>query len=188
VYFIKKYNLENLLRKKHKLNKKELCFFILKVMKGIVCTPSHRIYIEKKGWIKASDIIENDELLLYNNANGIIQRIEIEKPEVTYNFEVEDYHNYFVSEEIVLVHNDCALIDLDCPNGVNNIQNEIQTGSTNDYSIHKSRRAAYPAARKDAGVLHQRPTSITNAYNRRGHWIPGKHYNFGDIQILKLLM
>ena len=32
---------------------------------------------------------------------------KLEQPEVTYNFEVEDYHNYFVSEECVLVHNDC---------------------------------------------------------------------------------
>lgn len=81
-----------------------------------------------------------------------------------------------------MVHNDCGPIDLECFDGVNNIQNEIQTGLTNDYSIYK--RAAYRVARKDAGVLHQRSTSITNAYNRRGHWIPGKHYNFGDIQIL----
>lgn len=81
MYFIKKYNLENLLRKKHRFNKKELCLFILKVMKEIICKPSHRIYIEKKGSIKASDIVESDELLLYNSTNGIIQRIEIEKPE-----------------------------------------------------------------------------------------------------------
>lgn len=47
---------------------------------------------------------------MYNNTNGIIQRIELEKLkqlEVTYNFEAEDYHNYFVSEESVLVHNCC---------------------------------------------------------------------------------
>ena len=89
---------------------------ITKETEEIICTPSHRIYIEKKGWIKASDIVENDEVLLYNNTNGIIQRIEIEKleqPEVTYNFEVEDYHNYFVSEESVLVHNDCTTVNID---------------------------------------------------------------------------
>jgi len=54
---------------------------IKKGTEEIICTPSHRIYIEKKGWIKASDIVENDEVLLYNNVNGIIQRIEIEKLE-----------------------------------------------------------------------------------------------------------
>ncbi|MCM1297231.1 MAG: HINT domain-containing protein [Prevotella sp.] len=83
---------------------------ISKVIEEIICTPSHRICIEGKGWIKASNIIESDEVLLYNNASGIVQRIELEKleqPEETYNFEVEDYHNYFVSEECVLVHNDC---------------------------------------------------------------------------------
>ena len=85
---------------------------ITKRTEEIICTPSHRIYIEGKGWIKASDIVESDEVLLYNNTSGIIQRIELERleqPEVTYNFEVEDYHNYFVSEESVLVHNDCEI-------------------------------------------------------------------------------
>ncbi|MCM1514741.1 MAG: hypothetical protein NC090_07110 [Anaeroplasma bactoclasticum] len=67
---------------------------------------------------------------------------------------------------------------------MNHIQNEIQIGSINDYSIYKRRRAAYRTTRKDAGVLHQRATPITTAYNRRGYWIPGKHYNFGDVQIL----
>ena len=84
--------------------------FISRVIKEIISTPSHRIYIEGKGWIKASNIIESDEVLLYNNVSGIVKKIELEKleqPQVTYNFEVEDYHNYFVSEENVLVHNDC---------------------------------------------------------------------------------
>ena len=87
---------------------------ISKVTEEIICTPSHRIYIKEKGWLKASEILVNDEVLLYNNNSGIVRKIELEKlehPEVTYNFEVEDYHNYFVSEESVLVHNDCNPID-----------------------------------------------------------------------------
>ncbi len=54
---------------------------ITKTIEEIISTPSYRIYIEKKRWIQASDIIGSDELLLYNNTNGIIQRIEIEKLE-----------------------------------------------------------------------------------------------------------
>lgn len=41
---------------------------------------------------------------------AIIQSIVVEKlstPEVTYNFEVEDFHTYYVSDNNVLVHNSC---------------------------------------------------------------------------------
>ena len=33
---------------------------------------------------------------------------ELSTPETTYNFEVEDYHTYYVTEDKVLVHNRCA--------------------------------------------------------------------------------
>lgn len=32
---------------------------------------------------------------------------ELDEEEITYNFEVEDYHTYFVGEKSILVHNDC---------------------------------------------------------------------------------
>ena len=36
-----------------------------------------------------------------------IQHELLEAPETTYNFEVEDFHMYFVGDNGVLVHNDC---------------------------------------------------------------------------------
>ena len=52
--------------------------------------------------------LENEEVLLYNNVIGKVIRKELENltyEETTYNFEVEDNHNYYVGEECVLVHN-----------------------------------------------------------------------------------
>ena len=43
-----------------------------------------------------------------NGICAIIEKIEVEQlatPETTYNFEVEDFHTYYVSESNVLVHN-----------------------------------------------------------------------------------
>lgn len=48
--------------------------------------------------------------MLYNNVIGKVIRKELETlsyEETTYNFEVEDNHNYYVGEECVLVHNEC---------------------------------------------------------------------------------
>ena len=47
---------------------------------------------------------------MYNNKVGKVIKKELqllEQEEATYNFEVEDNHNYYVSEESILVHNDC---------------------------------------------------------------------------------
>ena len=51
----------------------------------------------------------------YTLANGkkvAIDKVEIENLaefETTYNFEVADFHTYYVSESNVLVHNKCAV-------------------------------------------------------------------------------
>lgn len=77
----------------------------------IVCTPNHRIFVKNKGWIKASQIIENDKTLLYNNdeAKVISKTIQkLDEYETIYNFEVEELHNYYVGNLNVLVHNDCV--------------------------------------------------------------------------------
>ena len=49
--------------------------------------------------------------MLSDGSCGIIEEIQVEQlsePETTYNFEVADYHTYYVSESNVLVHNMCA--------------------------------------------------------------------------------
>lgn len=123
-------------------------------------------------WICANQLKITDKVLLSYGSNAIIEAIEVEKlavPQTTYNFEVADFHTYYVTQADVLVHNACS---------------NIQTGRAKDFSIHKSRRAAYRAARRDAGVLHQRPTKVGPAYNRQGHMMPGKTYTFGDKKIL----
>ena len=49
--------------------------------------------------------------MLSDGSYGIIKSIKVEKlsePETTYNFEVEDFHTYYVGESEVLVHNACG--------------------------------------------------------------------------------
>ena len=51
---------------------------------------------------------------MYNNSCVVLvskEVEELEKEEETYNFEVEDNHNYFVGESLILVHNDCSSPD-----------------------------------------------------------------------------
>lgn len=48
--------------------------------------------------------------MLSDGKLAIIEAIEVEvlsAPETTYNFEVEDFHTYYVSERKILAHNKC---------------------------------------------------------------------------------
>jgi RHS repeat-associated protein len=81
----------------------------------IISTPGHKYYTLNREWVSANELRAGDRLI---NLNGIVIIVEwiqheiFESPVVVYNFEVKDYHTYFVAsninapiQEFVLVHN-----------------------------------------------------------------------------------
>ena len=85
----------------------------------IKATESHPFYVENKGWLSAGTLTENDKLRCSDGTILNINKIEIKLLENSikvYNFEVEDWHNYFVGKSRVLVHNSCSKTT----NGVSN--------------------------------------------------------------------
>ena len=99
----------------------------------IVSTPGHKYYVPEneaernfgevlehagyaglsEKWVSAQNLKFGDKVLLSDGTYGIIQTVKVERlsvPETTCNFEVEDFHTYFVGEQSVCVHNaDCGL-------------------------------------------------------------------------------
>lgn len=76
----------------------------------ITCTPNHPFYSPVKGWTSAIDLRAGDILVMLNGEYVVVEQVQhelLENPEATYNFEVEDYHTYYVGETGVLVHNKC---------------------------------------------------------------------------------
>lgn len=76
----------------------------------IVTTPEHPFFVKGKGWVKARALWIGAELLLCNgeSARLIHKRTEqIKTGRSVYNFEVEQFHTYFVGISEILVHNDC---------------------------------------------------------------------------------
>ena len=60
-------------------------------------------------FVPARNLKKGDELLQSDGRYGIIETVEIEyisTPEATYNFEVAEYHTYYVGSGI-LTHNKC---------------------------------------------------------------------------------
>ncbi len=98
----------------------------------IISTPGHKYYLPEntynrelneklehlsyvgltEKWVSAKNLKTGDKVLLSDGRYGVVDEVEIEKlesSEITYNFEVEDFHTYYVGAG-VLVHNlDCKI-------------------------------------------------------------------------------
>ena len=77
----------------------------------IKTTDEHPFWVVGKGWTGASHLKSGDILKLENGKKVKVDEVWIEKlitPVKVYNFEVADWHTYYVSDAGVLVHNKCA--------------------------------------------------------------------------------
>ncbi|WP_346882347.1 polymorphic toxin-type HINT domain-containing protein [uncultured Algibacter sp.] len=71
----------------------------------IEATHEHPFFIGGK-WLKVDELKVGDSVSLYDGNSIPIKKIELVEGEfIVYNFEVADYHTYYVSKENVLVHN-----------------------------------------------------------------------------------
>ena len=78
----------------------------------IETTEDHPFWVEGQGWTSAKLLQPGDVVRLKDGSTQCVDDIEIvELPEgeyvAVYNFEVADFHTYFVSDYDVLVHNKC---------------------------------------------------------------------------------
>ena len=78
----------------------------------IVTTDEHPFWVIGKGWVAARDLLSEDILYLQDGKRVEITDVfkeDLTKATTVYNFEVEDWHTYFVSSSKILVHNKCSL-------------------------------------------------------------------------------
>ena len=74
-------------------------------------TPEHPFYVPVKGWTNAADLRAGDILVTVNGEYKVVEKIQhelLESPIQVYNFEVEDFHTYYVGDSSILVHNACS--------------------------------------------------------------------------------
>ena len=74
----------------------------------IDATPHHPFYVEGKGWVDACALHAGMVVWLADGTKAIVTDVVtegLEHPVTVYNFEVTDFHTYFVGESGVLVHN-----------------------------------------------------------------------------------
>ena len=76
----------------------------------IITTPEHPFYVPNKGWTSAIELRAGDVLVLQNGEYVVVEKIQheiLENSVTVYNFEVEDFHTYYVGDSSLLVHNVC---------------------------------------------------------------------------------
>lgn len=95
-------------------------------------TPEHPFWVEGEKWIEAGNLIAGMQVITLKDDKKLTVKL-IEKDELkqsTYNFEVEDFHTYFVGNTGAWVHNACGddLVDLASPQRRRHILDGDSTG------------------------------------------------------------
>nr|WP_299465864.1 polymorphic toxin-type HINT domain-containing protein [uncultured Microscilla sp.] len=79
-------------------------------------TPNHRFYLGTSEasagrWVAAENLQPGDSLWLFNQRRiAIDSLIKVDTTVRVYNFEVANFHTYYVGKQSVLVHNDCGAL------------------------------------------------------------------------------
>lgn len=98
----------------------------------IVSTPGHKYFLpDKKEWKSAAELKKGTKVLLSDGSYGTItkvRKIRYAEPQTTYNFEVEDFHTYYVGSG-VLVHN------LNCNTKTKTIETKAPTQMKSEYAV-----------------------------------------------------
>ena len=152
----------------------------------IETTVEHPFYVEGVGFVPASELKAGDIIRTSEGENLPIDRVEteeLEEPVLVYNFEVEDFHTYYVSELGVLVHNTCPVTgDLE---GGRYSEDIIQ------YEKLKSQYAADEIynAERIGSALKDDPSHRAASYLSKEQLANGKTYSFigGDNKSYMLL-
>lgn len=75
----------------------------------ISTTAEHPFWVPDRGWVKAKDLVVGSLLQTDKETKVDVDKIERREGNFKlYNFEVEGFPTYFVSELGILVHNDCT--------------------------------------------------------------------------------
>ena len=148
----------------------------------ITTTEEHPFYIEGEGFVEARELEVGD---LAENADGEnvpIEAIEVEyleEPVAVYNFEVEDYHTYYVGNTEVLVHNTCAADSAT----INNLRRNENQQALHDIAKESAKQAkkGNPISYDEARILDEwakeyKVSQHHQAYEGSGNHFPGGNY------------
>ncbi|GMK40941.1 hypothetical protein PCCS19_39970 [Paenibacillus sp. CCS19] len=80
----------------------------------ITTTSEHPFWILNKGWVLTKDLVVGDQFETYDGSKVFVENIEnVQEHNVVYNFAVQDFHTYYVTNLKILAHNTACLTAAD---------------------------------------------------------------------------
>ena len=141
----------------------------------IKATPEHPFWVEGKGFVTADALRAGDEVRLCDGSWTNVEKTEeevLEEPVQVYNFEVADWHTYYVSGTGVLVHNSCGV------NGGTPTPNTGQGFSSKGYNPQPGERTLDGYIKNNANPEISLTTQSPGFNNNNGN-VGGEFKRFG---------
>ena len=154
----------------------------------IVATPTHPFYCPVKGWTDAAHLRAGDILVLVNGEYVVVEKVQhelLESPVKVYNFQVEDYHTYYVSDNGVLVHNRCVKQPGTYEISTSNDQVYVGKGSASrmNASIRRLERKGYEVIDAVWQPSRNNATAFVDEYMKMAKY----NFDFGGKLINKIM-
>lgn len=160
----------------------------------IETTPEHPFWVIGEGWVEAHNLAVGDRLWTLHGDRLAIDRIEYREGSFpVYNFEVDGFHTYFVSQKKALVHNSCAvtksgdefLLDTnvviaDGKRFVNSGQNVVKSSVTDIELSDLVRRGKIKMPGAASDIPSVGLPGVNARINARAGLTPGRRGNFAD--------
>lgn len=138
---------------------------------SLTVTPNHPVWVEERGWVAAGELGETELLWSPEGALAAHAGASWGARAKVYNFEVDEYHTYFVGTQHAWVHNapaeDCGNAQAPGPNGAP--QDYL------DYALRQQGLETAPAS------LKQKWEDNEYKYEVRVHPAEGAHGKTGSI-------
>ncbi len=148
---------------------------------SIETTSGHPFYTSDEGWVSAGNLETGDTVKLSDGSSGeveSVERNEHEEPVTVYNFNVMDYHTYYVGANEVLVHNKgpCKIL----PDGESGKTTKVTSNLGNEIDITPS--ANHTTTTKNPG-LKGTPSSSIDIVDSAGNIKTRRWFNDDGMQM-----
>ena len=121
----------------------------------IITTTNHPFYVVGRGFVKAEDLRIGYTLLQLDGSTEKISRIVVENlgaPVKVYNFEVEDWHTYYVTNAGMLVHN-ANYKPLEGGSNYSNLKDSKSVGSGKRFTLAQKKKIIQQNMERNGGVI-----------------------------------
>ncbi len=129
----------------------------------ILSTETHPFQVKGRGWVDAADLHPSDVVYTKDWGTATVKSVnllEFDEPVEVFNFEVEDYHTYFVGDKCFLVHNACPKGDH--YRGGNNFSAKPSEVKMNHNGMVKTTHGVSVNTNPNAVTQHGTPHKIVN--------------------------